>query len=206
MLNFSRNIVIVVLLISCFVVYHIRHSRSAIPPKVKIDSIPLNMGQWKGKEAPLSERDYQLLETRDVLSREYTLDNGKTLYFSIVYSDQRFDSFHPPEICYAGSLGVTLLEKSVEQLTMKEEILSYNKLLMKYRDGYVLSWYWFMAGKKILSNYYLQQLYLLMKIIKGKPMQGALIRVSINLKNPPDQDELTSFVKEIYPYVKNNVS
>ena len=38
--------------------------------------IPARVGAWSGADVPLTERQYQLLESRDVLLRDYQTEAG----------------------------------------------------------------------------------------------------------------------------------
>lgn len=148
---------------------------------IRLQKFPQAIGEWKGKDLALPERALELLETRDVLMREYTNSQGEKVYLFIVYSPRNRSSFHPPEICYLGG-GTELLNKSVEEIKVRglreNSPMQVNKLLMKDRLGEQLAWYWFYGGERIISNYYRKELLFIWDKIRKKQGGGALVRVS----------------------------
>ena len=151
--------------------------------KVKLESIPLTLGEWKGEDIPIDERIYELLETKDVLMREYSNVKGERVVLAIVYSGVNRASFHPPEICYLGG-GRELLKKDIENVEAgpagktSRATMQVNKLLMEDQAGKEIAWYWFSAGSRITSSYYLQQCYFIWDELRRNPQGGTLIRVS----------------------------
>ena len=67
-----------------------------------IKNIPLEFGQWQGKDIPLDEQIYEILETRSIINRAYLGKNGKEVLLSIVYYPETKVDFHAPEACLAG--------------------------------------------------------------------------------------------------------
>ena len=78
---------------------------------------PLKIGQWQGKDMPITENDYAILATKNLIMREYDADGKPPVAFCISFIPEiTARSLHPPEICYTGG-GGTILEKSVIRLT-----------------------------------------------------------------------------------------
>jgi len=145
---------------------------------IKLSDFPLEIGQWRGSDITLSERTYEILETKNVLVREYTNPEGESIALAIVHSAHDRATFHPPEICYVGA-GVELLDKTVESINLNNSLsIKANKLVMKDKGGLQLAWYWFTASSNTTHNYYLQQLYIVWNGLLRHNQSGKLIRVS----------------------------
>lgn len=204
--NKSCVIVIILLSLTLLGLIYFWRSGSMPPPEIRLEDIPFTLGGWKGEDLPLSERTYELLETEDALMRVYTNGRGEKIYLAIVYSGVNRGSFHPPEICYLGG-GTELLNKGFDKIEMNgpgkgSHAMEVNKLLMEDRLGKEIAWYWFTAGSRVISNYYLQQCYFVWDEIWRNRAGGSLIRVSIraaggDLKEADGQGK--DFIREIAP-------
>ncbi len=204
MSNFNRNSLILILLFLCtaFILQNMRQPRGIEKPDFDPQKIPLVIAGWKGENLKIPSYVYEILETKNLLMRQYTNENGDKIVLTIVCSEGNRGSFHPPEICYAGS-GVDLVEKRVETLALpKKEDLKVNKLIMKSSEGLTTAWYWFLAGDNFVSNYYQQQLRFLVDAMRGKILQGALIRVSAHGKNEEIEGRCKSFIIQLIPYIQ----
>lgn len=199
-MNLLKKSIIVICLfcVSLVVVYKIEAFKGRPSATVSFSSIPLNVGNWKGKDIAIEENVYDILETRDVLTRSYTDAKGNVVYLAIVYAQNNRGSLHPPEICYLGG-GVKLLDKRIEPVTIhKKAVLQTNKLVMQAPEGVLTALYWFSAGTKFVNNYYMQQIYVLSQALKGRSLRGALLRVSGS-----NEGVIKGFIREIYPYLEN---
>ncbi|MEK6567866.1 MAG: exosortase C-terminal domain/associated protein EpsI [Candidatus Omnitrophota bacterium] len=179
--------------------------RNIAPSQVRLEDIPMELGEWKGMDLPITKRVYKILETEDVLMREYINTKGEKVSLAIVYSGASRAAFHPPEICYLGD-GRELLAKNQEIVETRGPVenqnLRTNKLLMKDRHGQEIAWYWFTAGDKVTENYYLQQCYFTWNELSRNPAGGSLIRVSARTaSNDPSQADATGkdFIKQLAP-------
>lgn len=179
--NKTYLIVIVLLSLTLLGLIYFWQARSIPAAEIKLENIPLELGEWKGQDIALSERTYGILETKDVLMREYTNARGEKVALVIIYSAVNRGSFHPPEICYLGG-GTELLNKGFERIETEpgknSSAMEVNKLVMQNRAGKEIAWYWFTAGNRVIASYYRQQLFFLWDEIRGNRQGGALVRVS----------------------------
>lgn len=179
--NSQRNYiaVIVLLTISLLGLLYLGQSRGSASSEIGLEDIPYTIGEWRGRDLSVSERTYALLETEDLLVREYTNPRGEQVWLAIVYCASNRSAFHPPEICYLGG-GTELLDKGVIEIRDSAHFLTMrvNKLLMEERAGKRVAWYWFTAGGRVTSNYYRQQCYILLDELRRNRGGGALVRVS----------------------------
>ena len=179
--NKTGLIAITLLIVTLLGVMYLWQLKSIAPSQVRLEDIPMELGEWKGKDMPITERVYQILETEDVLMREYINSRGEKVDLAIVYSGASRAAFHPPEICYLGG-GRELLNKNLETVEIggsgENSTLRANKILMKDSFGKEIAWYWFTVGSKVTENYYLQQCYFIWNELSRNPAGGSLIRVS----------------------------
>jgi len=194
--------VVAVLLAASVVALKIQQAGGKISSQIKLDNLPLELGEWQGRDMEITEDIYEALETRDVLIRDYRDKDGNSVNLAVVYSGEERHSFHPPELCFLGG-GVELLDREQEEISLGDGgSLPVNKLIMKSGRGKIVSWHWFSAGERFTPNYYLQQAYLALDAFKGRKIKGALIRISASGYTPDLEDKAQAFIRQAVPYLK----
>jgi len=204
----NKNFIIVVIILAIVSVvglisYLPARSDSAL--KYKVGNFPKTIGEWTSKDLPLSERDYEILETRNLFVREYKNASGEVVYFYLIYSEDNRKVSHPPEVCYMGS-GATVVNKSSVQLNNN---LKAVKLLVDKDKSRQLVVYWFKAGKTNTDQYLKQQSKIVLDRMLGKRTSGAMIRLSVDIKDDKDVDRglalIKSFTARIVPLLDKYV-
>jgi len=174
-----------------------------------IAKIPMQIGQWQGKDIPLEENIYEILETRSIIHRLYSSPSGENVFLSLVYYTETKVDFHAPESCLGGQgVKVTKDEKAVLLNSGGQKIqLAVNQLLRKDDNDNTLVYYFYKAGK-FLGNDYIRLLLnlVLNKLLGAKVKSGALIRVSTPVARDQGgekkaQIELRNFIEELYPFL-----
>ena len=123
--------------------------------------IPLQFGEWQGKDIKLEERVYEILETRNVLSRIYENPKGEKVDLMLVGSQRDRRVAHPPEVCYVGSNFdiIDTKERDVELQGKKirvKEFVARDRKNPTYKENVL---YVYRAGDVFTTNYYAQQLH-----------------------------------------------
>jgi EpsI family protein len=158
-------------------------------------AFPGVIGDWKSSDLPISERDYQILETRNLIMREYTNSKGDAVTLYIIYSENNRKVVHPPELCLTGG-GQSIEDKNSVQIGNIRAV----KLLMQQGDSRQLVLYWFKAGNLNTDRYVKQQLKVVFDLLRGKKTSSALIRITTTVKDGDNQAALAllkGFVLEI---------
>ena len=201
-INNRKYIVVIIALVVVFAfVLKIELGGRKILSEIDLDKIPLELSGWEGRDIELPQSVYEILETKDVLSRRYEDKEGGVLDLSIVYSGHDRQSFHPPEVCYLGG-GIELIAKSKENIPLEGGAgLKTNKLIMKSSGGTIKAWYWFLVGDRFVDNFYQQQLYFILDALGGRKLQGALIKVSIRGDSEILESKLKFFIAKITPHL-----
>lgn len=158
--------------------------------KVKVADFPMEIGGWKATEITLSDRDYEILETRNLFVRDYKNASGDMVTLYVVYSENNRKVTHPPELCLTGG-GLTIVDKATAQLT---GTLRAVKLTVEKGDARELVVYWFKAGNLNTDRYVKQQLKVVFDLLFGKRASCALIRMSARVKDN-NEDAALSLIK-----------
>lgn len=164
---------------------------------VDINTFPMQVGEWRGKDLEITEKEYRILETRNLIYREYTNSSQDKLTLFIVYSETNRSVFHPPEVCLIGS-GVNIMDKRQEKIDFKTRPFFVNKLYLEKANAKELVLYGFKADDLYTDSYPLQQAYFALRQLLGRRTKGATIRVSMMIRNDEKATlaTLKSFLQE----------
>jgi EpsI family protein len=189
----------------------------ARPPKVydrfNLTDIPLQIGDWTGKDLKVSERAYNMLSPDDLLMRQYVNSKGEVILLYVVVSMENREAFHPPELCYDGA-GAQIYDKIVKYIRLSDNNdvfsnIQVNIMHLKNKDRDELILHWYLAGKKVVANFYLQQLYLVINQILLRDTPGAMIRVSTPLVKEDTKERglerMKEFLKELTPHLRRQL-
>ena len=112
-----------------------------------IKNIPLEFGQWQGKDIPLDEQIYEILETRSIINRVYRVENGQEVLLSIVYYPETKVDFHAPEACLAGKgIQISKSDQIITIIPNENKVkINLNRLIRKQGGSDELIYY-FLQG------------------------------------------------------------
>ena len=172
---------------------------------VNIHIFPKTIGEWQAEELTISEDEYELLETKNAFARRYKTPLGKEVELFVVYSQNNRKVSHPPEVCYAGG-GLMVIGKTVEPIPLQEnnEVVEAIRLFLEYGNFQQISYYWYKVGNQFIASYWKQQLQLAVKSLMGESASGALIRVSVSVKDgniTQAKNDAKEFTGVIAPYL-----
>lgn len=170
-----------------------------------IGRIPHVIGGWRGDDLHLDSNVYELLETKAIVHRNYTL-NDTTVLLSVVYYPETKVDFHAPESCLGGKGIRTKSSVKRVQLDYNGDTvdLDINMILREYGEDRQVVYYFYKAGPFIGSSYIKLRFAVAFNKFSSRKKSGALIRVSVPIY-PSDLKEgettLKKFMEALYPYV-----
>lgn len=200
----NKNFIIVVVILA--VVLLISVPSYLIVPKAEsealVSKLPMQIGEWSGKELTVDERAYEILETKNLILREYTKGDNRVFLY-VIYSQDNRKVSHPPEVCFEGS-GVTIVKKDKIGLPLADgSNILVNRLVVEKNGASNLVVYWYKAGRRYIDNYMKQQFDIALSRLQFKRTSGALIRLTAEV-SPKDPDQalknVEAFTKEAVPY------
>jgi len=178
----------------------------ALPSSFSIDtgldprftSIPLQIGDWVGKDEKLDERTYEILETRNVLARIYENQGKGRVELLLVGSNKDRRVAHPPEVCYTSSHYEVVDSKqtSIKVSGRKIPVIEFvakDQRNLDHRE-YVL--YVYKVGARFTTNYYAQQLKFAWDRLTRQEPEVLLIRLSATTNQV-----FQEFLSQILPHL-----
>lgn len=167
--------------------------RLAMPTAFNIDEtqnpvfqkFPYELGAWKGTDVEVDDKTYEILETRNVLSRLYENAAGIQMHLLLVgsYKDRRVA--HPPEVCYISSNFIILDEKD-KKLSVGGEEIDVKSFLARHErhpDQEEMVIYLYKVGDRFTTSYYSQQLQFAADRLAKRDSGVLLIRLAIPSKS-----------------------
>jgi len=169
---------------------------------INILAFPRQFGDWTSREIVIEEEEYDILETRNAFSREYTNSRKERLYLFVIYSQSNRKVFHPPEICYTGG-GATIVNNArVHLITKQGRAIPANQFIIEMEHAQQAMYYFFKVGNTYTSNYWYQQILVSIKSFLGQHQGSAMIRITLpyNSQKPEKSFNIVSrFTSEILP-------
>lgn len=178
----KRTFIIIVIILVIVAIFSIT---AYLPVKfdsttaVRIADFPKVIDEWVGQDIPLDKRTYELLETDNLIMRDYTNPQGDVVNLYIIYSQTNRKVSHPPEICLQGD-GAVVIDKSSIKISPD---LTAAQLILELKDFQQAALYWYKAGSSFTSDYLRQQIAVSVNRMLGKPSSVALIRVITQIRN-----------------------
>lgn len=159
-------------------------------------TFPMDIGAWHGTVIEPNERDLEILETRNVLTREYKNAEGQSLHLFLVSSKKDRRVAHPPEVCYVSSnfSVINARESKAGESGLPVGVRYFTAVHERYPDQKQEVLYLYKIGKRFTTNYYAQQLQFAMDSLSRSDSEVLMIRLA-----GKDRAVLEEFLKELLP-------
>ena len=201
----KRTICIYILLVSAAVIsWPLFFNNYAAQDTVNIHEFPMVIGDWTAEELPISDNDYEILETRNAFARMFTHKDGGQVMLYMIYSQFNRRVAHPPEICYTGG-GATIITKYPYDIGYsKDSIATVNRVIIDEVNYQQIMYYMFKIGNSYTPSYWKQQLLIGFKTLLGRPSSSALIRLSTTIEGEDEKKAtqlINSFAADVFPVI-----
>jgi EpsI family protein len=170
--------IIILLSLTSIFSFNLYFQQRAFQDKLDIRIFPYRIDNWQGKDLPVTEKEYNILETHNLILREYVHPSGQRLILFVIYSETNRAVFHPPEVCLIGS-GIKIVDRKSEEINHAKDTFLINKLFIEKDNYKQIVLYCYKVNNLYTDNYYLQQVYFAFNQLLGRHVCGATIRVSM---------------------------
>ncbi len=173
------------------------------PLRQRLASIPLELGDWQGREEPIAPDIVERAQTSEYLNRVYESRSqpGLRLTLWINYSDKGTNLRHTPEICLPSG-GWAKIESQTKVLELPAP---HAKLLKITRLGYArgelveqVGFWYYIFGEGKLENF-VRQLPITSRSSHGQTTRGSSMTVEIFYpgEHDPDGAALRDFAESL---------
>jgi len=166
-------------------------------------SLPSQIDGLTGTDIPMDQHTLDILETSDVLFREYTAPGNPPYYLTVIFSENNRKVAHPPELCLSGGGNTVEEKKKILFDTDIKKSFDAQRLIVNHGYNKWMYLYWYKTGKLYSSHYMYQQLLASVTQLFYRKSSCALIRLSMPIpdsEEPPylsTQTKLVGFAKHI---------
>lgn len=190
-----------ILAVCAFISFILYRAADPETADIKISAFPAVIGDWTGRDIPLEKHIYELLETDNLIMRDYTNSLGDTVNLYIIYSGGNRKVSHPPEICLQGD-GAAVVDKTYLKIS---QAITATRLVLEKKDLQDIALYWYKAGPVFTHEYLHQQFKTAIDRLFGKKPSLALIRVITRVKDKDQEaasQKLAQFSLQIEPLLQ----
>jgi EpsI family protein len=152
--------------------------------------VSAELGGWIGIERPIDEHTAAILQTDDVMDREYAKPNEQHVDLTVIFAKEQRKVAHPQEICLKGA-GYSVQSYSRPFIpTGMADPAQVRVIRLEIERGGLryLVYYWYKCGDHYTASYYWENVLIIWSQLTLRPANGALIK----LTTPIDQDIATS--------------
>lgn len=164
------------------------------------EHFPIQIKDWKGTDEALEDKIYEILETKNVLSRVYQNQEGERIHLLLVGSQQDRRVAHPPEVCFTGS-HYQISKTTPGELYWQGKKVPFKEFVAQKEDKSLADQnvlYLYQVGNQWTGNYYEQQLKFAWQRLSGQKSNVLLIRLS-----SPNSKSFPEFLKLVLNQVSS---
>jgi len=146
----------------------------------RLESIPLNISGWQGRDMEISKDIRKSLGADRLLSREYVNSKtGQGLGLLIVYRKYgRREFAHRPEMCYPAA-GWEIVKKTYSSVPYAGTPVRARVVAAEREGNRELIAYWFASGERTEANFAKQQLWMALDRLQDQRYGWAFIRINV---------------------------
>lgn len=180
-------------------------SRRDEPLAAPLDSIPVDVGGWKGEADPGLRADIlAVLAPTSYISRTYRRGNESLQFFVAYYANQRAgESMHSPRHCLPGG-GWEFLRYGEISLPVGSGTIAVNENVIQKDGARMCVMYWYQSRRRVIADEYRAKLFLMRDALVERRTGGAIVRIMC----PADGTALEGareFAAAIFPHVRRSI-
>lgn len=177
----ARFVLAALLIASTAAFLQARERNEIFPPRLPLQSFPMQLGDWTGTNVPLEKDALDVLGAGDFLNRNYENDAEQqppvNLFIAYFRSQRTGDTIHSPQHCLPGSGWNPISNTQVTLSTPGHKPFPVNRYVVAKGESRQLVVYWYWAHDRGVANEYLAKYYLVADSIKMNRSDGSLVRI-----------------------------
>ncbi len=184
--SWTRFLVLAVLLAATFGLLRARDREEILPTHETLSKFPLQLGQWRGKDLPLSPETREVLGPGDFLVRDYFNPSQRevaNLFIAFFPSQRQGDTIHSPKNCLPGAGWVPTESSRIWIEGRDGRKIEVNRYLVEKGGERALVLYWYQAHGQVIPSEYRAKYHLIADALMMNRSDGALIRIATILRN-----------------------
>ena len=169
------------LMLATAILLQARSSYEVVPHREPLSSLPLQLGEWTGRDVSIDQRTLDILGAGEFLLRDFESRNPDLpsigLFIAYFPSQRMGDTIHSPDHCLPGA-GWVPTERRVVQIARSDgSTFPANRYVVSRAGERQLVLYWYQAHDRVVAGEYWAKYYLIADAIRMNRSDGALIRL-----------------------------
>ncbi|MCX5752361.1 MAG: EpsI family protein [Candidatus Krumholzibacteria bacterium] len=203
-----RSSLIVVLFLAALIAYTyaLRYRDIESPPAPSLDSVPIEVGAFRGSTEAEDPQALELLGADATLFRTYRSDSGRVAWLFIGYFGTQHENsqIHSPKHCYPGA-GWNILEEGSTRIALGDGEIPAKSLVISdgVRTHYIL--YWFSSADGIVTNEFALKWNQMKNSLLARPQATAFVRFSMDatgFAEGASGNDLVRFARALAPRIE----
>lgn len=183
-----------------------RSQAESVPPRLALASLPLNLGDWQGKDLTISDDVRQILGEGDFLDRLYKRSPEELwvdLFIAYFPTQRTGSTIHSPQNCLPGSGWVPVETSHIELPRPGGQTMTINRYVIAKGADRQLVLYWYQSHGRVIASEYWAKFYLVADTMRLNRSDGALVRlitsVAPNESIEGTQNRVVKFEQRLMP-------
>ena len=152
-----------------------------VPPRNSFSTFPMNLGEWRGNDAPLDPEILKVLQVTDYLSRWYSNGKGDLigLYIGYYKTQREGVTYHSPKNCLPGS-GWYVVGSGKEEIEVPGNPgrrVTVNRYIIEKGLERMLVLYWYQDRGRTIASEYWAKIHLFTDAMTRNRTDGSLVRI-----------------------------
>ncbi|MCK4857968.1 MAG: EpsI family protein [candidate division Zixibacteria bacterium] len=150
----------------------------------QFEIVPLQVGEWQGREIIIGEATTSSLQATETLLRSYEHPDGSYITLFVAYfRDQKYGSqIHSPRHCLPGG-GWVVANLERVPFNLGNKIITCNRMTIAKRSYVDQMFYWFETRSGELASEYALKFDLVKNSLLLSPTDAALVRLTVSQQN-----------------------
>jgi EpsI family protein len=187
--------------------------RHEIPDRTPFASLPLDLGEYRGRWRTIDEPVRAVLAADDLLLADFTDGEGRllNLYTQYYQRQDRGAATHSPRLCIpaAGWEIADLRGHRVEAARFDGAALAVNRAVVTRDGARILVYYWFQQRGRNTTDEYLTKLFILRDGLLRHRTDGAMVRLITPLAEGEGEASgdarLERFATRLLPHLERHI-
>jgi exosortase D (VPLPA-CTERM-specific) len=172
---------LITIILASVAVSRFEQRQENVPKRQLLIRFPTQINEWTGSGQKLGSGVLEKLKLTDYISADYRRSGSNipvNFYIAYYESQRKGASPHSPRVCIpGGGWEISEISRQTHQLTSENQILRFNRAIIKKGNSKQLVYYWFQQRGRMISNEYLMKWYLLKDALIDNRTDGALVRL-----------------------------
>jgi len=200
----ARAALVIVMLIATEL-YTASADREAAVPREPLAAMPLQIGQWTGRDAPpLGEDVLQQLGADEYVNRTYVGRTGVLigLYVGYYGSQRQGDTIHSPRNCLPGA-GWLPVEDGIFRMPADDREVAVNRTVVQKGLDREIVLYWYQGRGRVVGDEYVNKFWLMLDAARLRRTDGGLVRLITPIVTDSGRamEAASDFAASLMPYL-----